>query len=303
METVLEREGITPSKKKKVIGIIILILFALVSGILFGMLYVNFAYASTTDFSGYSEVGLRDNENEIMSKFGSSPVGSLNGVNAFIIAENKLAEHSHITMQAEGSINAAGVKQTMYTTRYKNDAAYYVENISKGKVVMGIDTNIAERDYYDEASKTVKVYKGTNIQDTSATFKELTEQISLDEWKEKNGTTPISFQPYIVSTKTINDASKPTNCTLENGKQGFSFKISLAASGAFLYVKQIKNLSGLGDYPSFLKIHLEVFLNEDGTFNKIVVDERYKVKKGIWVETVSEMIYRFNYTSTEIPQI
>ena len=303
METVLEREGITPSKKKKVIGIVILVLFAIASGILSGMLYVNFAFASTTDYSGYSEVGLRDNEKEIMSKFGSSSVGSLNGVNAFIVADNKLADRSHVTMRAEGSINAAGVKQAMYTNRYKNNSSYFVENISKGKVVMGIDTNIAERDYYDESSKVVKVYKGTNIQETSATFSEMKEQMSLDEWKEKNGTTPISFQPYIVSTKTINDASKPTACTLENGKQGYSFKISLAASGAYLYVKQIKNLSGLGDYPSFINIDLEVFLNEDGTFNKIVANEKYKVKKGIWVETISAMTYRFSYTSTEIPQI
>lgn len=302
-EKVLQGEISLHSNKKKVIGIIILILTAIATGIVSGIFYLN-NFVSSIDYGNYSEVGLRDNEVEIVSKHGSKGVANLNGVNAFIIAEHKLTEKSSITLNAEGSIDAMGVKQNMYTTRYKNGNSYYVENISKGQVILGVDTNIAERDYYDSASDSVKVYKGKDIQETTATFKDLSEEMPLEQWKEKNGTTPITFQPYIVSSKTIIEQTSPTACKLDNGEQGYSYKLSLQPSSAYLYVKQIKNLSGLGDYPEFKYINLEIFLNQDGTFNKIIANEEYKVKKmGMKVSTISKLVYKFEYTSTEIPTI
>lgn len=301
METVLVANHKVQSKKKKIIGVVILILFAIASGMFAGMMFVNLYYKGI-DYSKYTEAALRDNESEIIAKYGSSNVSDLTGVNAFIIAESKLNEKNAITLNAKGQINAMGVKQNLYTNRYKNNNSYYVENISKGKVILGIDTNIAERDYYDTASGMVKVYKGSNIQETTADFRDLNEEISFEQWKEKNGTTPLSFQPYIVSSKTINEATNPARVTLDNGKQGYYIKMSLNPTSALLYVKQIKNLSGLSDTPDFVYINLEIYLNQDGTFNKIISKEEYKVKKlGQRVSTKSEITYNFKYELTEIP--
>ncbi len=291
------------AKPKSQIGIMFLMLAAVASGIMIGMLYVTLLFKGI-DYSNYSEEGLRDNESEIFTKYGSSDIASLSGVNAFIIAEHKVAAKNIVTMDAAGNINAMGVKQNIYTKKYRNNNSYFVENISKGQVILGVDTNIAERNYYDASSDLVKIYKGTNIQQTSATFNNLNEQMSLSQWKEKNGTTPLNFQPYIVSSKTIESATNPRACTLDDGKRGYYIKMSLNASSAFLYVKQIKNLSGLGDFPNFNYINIEIYLNSDGTFNKIVCSEKYTVKKmGMNVGTTSQITYHFSYEAKEIPTI
>lgn len=291
------------AKPKSQIGIMLLMLAAVGSGILIGMLYVSL-FLKGLDYSNFTEEGLRDKESEIFSKYGSADIASLSGVNAFIVAEQKVAAKNIVSMDASGNINAMGVKQNIYTKKYRNGNSYFVENISKGQVILGVDTNIAERNYYDLSSDLVKIYKGSNIQQTSATFNDLKEQMSLSQWKEKNGTTPLNFQPYIVSSKTIESATNPTACTLEGGKRGYYIKMSLKATSAFLYVKQIKNLSGLGDYPNFNYINIEVYLNSDGTFNKIVCSEKYTVKKmGMNVGTTSVMTYTFNYEAKEIPTI
>ncbi len=291
------------SKSKKLIKFAIVILLALASGLAIGMFYVN-NFLGGVNYGSYSELGLRDDEDAIMKSEGTKPVNTLTGINAFIIAEQRLKEIKSITLNANGFINAMGVKQNIYTNRYKNESEYFVENISKGQIILGVDTNIAERDYYDELTDKVKVYKGNNIQETSATFKEMKEELSLLEWKKRNGTTPINFQPYIVSTKTIQSSTKPSPCTLDNGNAGYVVNMSLKPVGAYLYVNQIKNLSGLTDLPDFVFINLEVYFNQDGTFNKIVAEEEYKVKKmGMKVSTSSKMTYNFKYESTPIPTI
>lgn len=291
------------SKPKKVITSLILILLGVATGIVVGIWFVN-SFMSANDFSGYSEVTLRDDEANIVAKHSNKPVAGLTSVNAFILAEHKLANSDAVTLNASGFINAAGVNQDMYTFKYKVGENYFVENISKGQVIMGIDTNIAERDYYDTTSGKVRVYKGTDIQMTSATFKEMKEELTLTEWKEKNGTTPLNFQPYIVSSKTIENATNITPCTLQNGKRGYRTDISLKYTGAYLYVRQIRNLSGLADLPAFDFIKLEVYFNDDGSFNKIIAREQYKVKKmGIPVTTTSYLEYNFTHEQSTIPTI
>ena len=280
-------------------GLSILISSAVASGILLGVIYLNFFYRLPTDYGKYSQNGLRDDEAAIMAQYSNSDITTLTGTNAFIIAEHKSRQQRTVTINADGMIDAAGVKQSLYTTRYLDyeREIYYVENISKGANIMGINTNIAERNYYDTQSGMVSVYQGSNIRERSADFEmdNPNQTVTLADWENTNGTTPISFQPYIVSTQTVLDATTPVACVLDDGSHGFSFRLRLNHKAAFLYVKQMKNLSKLADYPSFDYINLEVFLNEDGTFNKITTDEKYYVKMAINVGTLSKLTYHFTY--------
>lgn len=291
------------SKKRRIFNLIVIGVLGVFSGFLLGNFYVN-NFMGGIDYSQYSEISLRDNESMIISRFGSTNTANLSGVNAFIIAESKFLDKENVSMNADGYIDAMGVKQDLLTKKYKVNDSYFVENISKGQVILGIDTNIAERNYYDSTTDVLKVYKGKDVQQTSTTFSELKEELSLSEWKEKNGTTPLNFHPYIVSSKTIVSATNPKSCTLDSGDSGYIINFSLQPISSFLYVKQIKNLSGLGDYPEFVSINLEVFLNLDGTFNKIVTKEEYKVKKlGMKVSTYSNITYIFSYEASEIPSM
>ena len=286
-------------KKRSLMGLSILISSAVISGILLGTIYLNFFYKKPTDYSKYTQSNLRDNEKAIMAQYGNSDITTLTGINAFIIAEHKSREQQTVTIKADGAINTL-IKQSLYTTRYLDFARgmYYVENISKGTKIMGINSNIAERNYYDDQSGMVSVYQGRNVRETSADFdmNKPNKTVTLADWENINGTTPLSFQPYIVSTKTVQSVTAPTACVLDNGNNGYVFQLSLNFKAAILYVKQMKNLSGLPEYPSFESIKLEVHLNEDGTFHKIACDEKYYVNMGFGsIDTVSKLTYHFTY--------
>lgn len=287
------------NKRRYFMGLSILISSAVVSGIILGVIYRNFFYKAPPDYSNYTQTGLRDDEAAIVAQYGNDDITTLTGINAFIIAEDKSRRQNTVTINADGSINAMGVKQKMYTTRYLDYTRnmFYVENISKGSNIAGINTNIAECNFYDQQSGKVSVYQGSNIRESSAdfNFSNPNKSVAFEDFESINGTTPTSFQPYVVSTQTVKQDGTPTACILDDGKNGFSFKLSLNTKAAFLYVKQIKNLSGLSDYPNFDYINIEVFLNEDGTFNKIVADERYYVMMGIATPTNSKLTYHFSY--------
>lgn len=296
------------NKRRRLIGMSVLISSAVVSGIILGIIYQNFFDKKPMDYSKYSQNGLRDDEAAIVQQYGKSDIGTLTGINAFIIAEHKSRQQQTVTMRGDGWINAMNVKQNMHTIRYLDYTRemYYVENISKGSVILGIDTNIAERNYYDTKSGMVSVFQGRNVRETTADFNmsNPNQTVTLKDWENLNGTTPLSFQPYIVSTKTVIDSTTPTACVLDDGRNGYTFQLSVNPKSAYLYVRQIKNLSGLAEYPSFDYINIKVFLNEDGTFHTIDCDERYYVKKGIPVETTSKLTYHFIYNDAIIfPEI
>lgn len=291
-------------KKRYLFGFCVLIASGIVSGIIIGTVYLSFFYKKPTDYSKYTQSGLRDNEAAIVAQYGDSDLTTLSGTNAFIIAEHKSKNQQTLTLNAQGSIDTTFVKQTLYTTRY-HDAErglYYVENISKGGNIMGINTNIAERNYYDKETEQVTIYQGSNVRETSADFNmdNPNKTMTLAEWENFNGTTPLSFQPYIVSSKTVIEATTPQACPLSDGTNGFYFRLKLNHKAAYLYVKQIKNLSGLSEYPSFDYINLEVYLNADGTFNKISCDELYYVNMGFSVGTKSKLTYQFSYNGAII---
>ena len=300
MDAILQQKKAV-SKRKLWLSRFLVLLLGVTTGLFCGI-YFKTAFATRdSGLGGLTEAMIRDDETKIVRENKDKPIMSLNPINAFIVAEYKTSQMQYVTMNATGSINAMNVKQNLYTKKYKIEDKYFVENISKGSVILGIDTNIAERNYYDESTDIVQIYKGKIVDETSANFGDMTKQMSYDEWYDLNGTTPKDFHPYIISTKTVDKSTPIEQVTLDNGAVGYKTTFALKNTSALLYVSQIKNLSGLKDDPIVDYINLEVYINGDGTLYRIVVDEKYEVKKGIYVGTKSDMIYNFEYTKAEIP--
>lgn len=287
------------TKKRYIVGLSVLVSSAIASGILLGVLYLSFFYQPPVNYG--NETDLRADEAAIYAKYKDHEITTLDGTTAFIIAEYKTKQQQKLTLRAEGKVDPSmSSAQTIYTTRYLDQTRdlYYVENISKGKVIFGIDTNIAERNYYDATTDTLTVYRGWDTRETSATFDmdHPDKTMTLAEWKAINGTTPLSFHPYIVSARTVINATKPTACTLDDGNAGYTFTLSLNKNAASIYVRQIKNLSKLPENPNFDYINITVFLNQDGTFHTLDCDERYYVHQmGMNVSTKSNLLYQFTY--------
>lgn len=291
------------SKKKLWLSRFLVLLLGVSTGLFCGIYYKTLFAKRDSGLGGITEAMVRDDETKIVRENKDKPIMSMDPINAFIVAEYKTNQMQYVSMNATGSVDAMGVKQNLYTKKYKSDDTYFVENISKGSVILGIDTNIAERDYYDKDSDMVRIYKGTNVQETTATFGDMTEEMTLSEWYKKNGTTPLNFHPYIISSKSVDKSTPIERVVLDNGEAGYKTTFVLKNTAALLYASQIKNLSGLKDDPIVDYINLEVLINEDGTLYRIVVDEKYEVKKGIYVGTKSDMIYNFEYTKSEIPNM
>ncbi len=294
-----ERDKI--DRRRHFVNFLLVIILGIGSGLLAGAYYVS-DYLSSNEVT-FSEMELRAENEKIIKDKSNLSVSSLSATEAFVIAEEKLKTIENISMNAQGYIDAAGVKQDIYTKKYRAGSNYFVENISKGKVIMGIDTNIAERNYYDAENDILSVVKGRDITETSATFDSAPRVMSLDDWKKLNGTTPLNFEPYVVSKSSVQKESKLEACTLWDGQSGYHASMSLTKDSAVIYCDQITNLSGLGSKPNISFINLDVYFNADGTFSRIFASEEYVVKKVINVTTVSVLDYYFTYSATPFDMI
>jgi hypothetical protein len=300
-ETIVVKQKPKFNKKKFIIFLIIVSLLGVGTGFYAGNAYVYSIKAQIAN--NISEEELRDNEDKIISQNQGKSIENISPTNSYIIAEHLLSNFDNYYIYVAGSVDAAGTHQTMYTKKIKNSNDYFVENISKGSVIFGIDTNIAERDYYtNSGNEKVNIYKGKVSSETEGNFNSLTSSFTFDEWKTKNGTTPLSSLPYIVSSKTVNDNSTLKKITLDdNSTIVYEFALSLKSTAGLLYGRQIRNLSGLDGLPKFQSINLTIQINTDGSFHKVIVKEVYVVNKVIDVTTTSSMEYDFNYIKETIP--
>ena len=127
--------------------------------------------------------------------------------------------------------------------------------------------------------------------------------VMLNDYKNTVGVPVTSFVGYIVSSKTVlnvNDSAKKVS--LENGETGYEFSLQLNAITSVLnYVKQMKDMSQLPDYPAFTDITLNVVVDEEFRFIQIETLEHYSVNyMGINAKCTGTLVEKFEYGKTNI---
>ena len=197
---------------------------------------------------------------------GKSPA-SFTAIQNFELAHWNALHASTFTVFGHGGVNTLGVTQGIYSGRRFDGNAYCFESISTGMVsAIGLD-------YMKKGSNTVYNYEGSNPQkDDSATWKQVG-SMTLEEYTDAIGNPPSVVQPYIISEKTVDQASE-VEYNAENETYTFTLELNKVLS-VLRYAKQMKKTGGLGSYPEFEYVKQVITIDKDWNFISIDIKEQY----------------------------
>ena len=288
-------EGKPVSKKRKFLNMMSFALVGFVA-IFFGYLAGNFYIANVlnkVDYSAFSEEVLRDDAAAVYNdiKTSGKVLDQYNAVELFVGAEYMLGTQVSYYADIEGAIQPSiGSTQAIWGYKSKQDNLYDCEQVSKGMV------SVAEKYTWDVQSQTAKIYKASKISTNKAEYPaDPTWTMNLEEYREEYGTSPDSpCVPYIVSSKTyLVGSDKVTK--LANGNYQLTFQLATDSS-VINYIKQMKHMAGLPDYPAFKTIQVTAVVDADLKFINLRYDEAYNVMYFGVMATCSGFVqYEFSY--------
>lgn len=295
-KTKVSKERKKISRKRTILNFALVGIIGIGSGIFLGSWY-SFTILSSTppvDYGSYSEAELRDNpldaiksatknnnlsesdkQNwvQIAKQKGTSPQ-NLTVAENVLLAEYNLQQASSYTAIGVGKVDTsiAGVSQSVYSGKHFDGNTYMFESISKGMLT------VANCLVMNKNDSSVLSIKGKDATTTSASWTGAKSTITDTECKEKNGGTPDMINPYIISSKTIKTASSITKSS-NNNKNLYSFTLTLDPITSVLnYVKQVKQTSGLSEFPKFFDVTIKIVLDENWNFVEFNVVENYQIK-------------------------
>lgn len=295
-----------PFRIKSIVSLVVLFVLGISSGLFAGDWFVtNFIGGPATDYSLFSETELRAGNNLIATQYSERIPSANDAWKSFVAAEENFKYATSYDLVSNGIVNTI-VQQTVYARKIYDGTTCYVEQISDGLVAVA-DRYTYNPSLYDSSNEDTfilhtkgklneKVSLGQTLDcpfDCSYGDKEgfsyNTEYSSTPEkWDKQRyvdamGAVPESPIAYIVSEKTVLDCSNFRSIN-EKGITKYCFRLNLHSGASVLnYVKQMKTVSALSDYPSFTSVILDVSLVMiDGKvmFDCIDILEKYSVKYG-----------------------
>ncbi len=239
------------------------------------------------DPNAYSAEALRDTEEEILL-WKSKSINSLSAGQVFAVAEYNINNCEYYSMttkgingREKGVISNSVAPQDFWGYRYRNGNTGYFNYYSSG--IMAV-------------KKVTKFnYSGGNytcIDEVSGK----TNQMSPKQYKEDVGCEAIRPIDYIVSSKTVLTEKKNSS---NDGLYTYTITID-AKKSVTNYVKKMKYMSGLADYPKFTSIQMKFVVDRNMNFISIDVHEEYKVNYGLTVGCTGDFRYEFSYEDVKI---
>ena len=277
-------------------SIIILIIISL-AGILTGVFFFfYFIGGYVPDYSQYSEATLRDDVKALSQRAEGKSPSQFKAYEIFEIAEYRMFTHGSLLVTSTGGVDTIA-SQTISGVKAYENGTYFKENLSKGI------KNVGERTYYNEGDDFVTKYAASKISsEMVATFKSPSD-ISITEYTDTVGVPITSFVGYIVSSKTVLNVNESAQkVALENGATGYQFSLQLNAITSVLnYVKQMKDMSQLPNYPAFTDVTLNVIVDEQFRFIQIETLEHYSVNyMGINAKCTGTLTEKYEYGNVNI---
>lgn len=261
------------------------VVFGLLGGYFVGDIIVG--KLDVYDPNQFSSSALKDSEENI-AMWRMKPVSTLTAGQVFVVAESKLNECEYYSITTKGLngkdkglITNPVSPQDFWGYRYRSgDDGYFSYNST------GIMSVIKETRFN---------FSGGELECFDGVAKK-TEMKTAEAYLEEVGCAATSPVDYIVSTKTV--LSEET-VSMTAGKNVFKITLSPTKSVSN-YVKKMKYMSGLADYPKFNKIEITFTVDDDMNFLEYEVREEYKVNYGITVTCQGEFKYEFKYENIEI---
>ena len=302
-ETVtMENKETNPKGKKKitkksiilysVIGVVGISLSA-VAGVLIGRnLFKQDAYA------GLDINNAEVDYNEVYVRFKTSNASSyfedFSHVELANIALLKCNEVNNFYTITNGSVEAAGVKQTIHGTTIRDGDNYFEESISSSSFVKS--TN---RFYQNDDG--VKWYKGKYVDLDSGDYSNpKTTDYTIDEFDDTWGKSLKRACIYIVSNKSCLNSEMKVN---EDGNYEISLDLDPTLS-VLRYVKQMIMTGGLSEAPVFHSVNLKFTVDKDVNLLTFKTYEVYDVHMVIDAKnSKGSLTQEFKYEKRDIPTL
>lgn len=283
------------NRKRKLINFALVGIIGIGSGLFLGSWYLSLRQSNPINYSQYTEETLKDDINDAFFKVigiknptdfekenwvetaksrGITPQ-NLTAAENFMLAEYNLGLANSYSAIGTGKVAVMGTSQTIYSAKMFDGNTYTFESISKGILT------VADCLVMEKGASTVTKIKGENVSSTSASWTGSKSTMTTIECKENNGGTPDKVIPYIISSKTILSGST-ISANETNGKTYYTYTISLdPVKSVINYVKQVKQTSGLNDFPEFSNISITIVLDENWNLCKFNAEENYRVVYGM----------------------
>lgn len=281
------------NRKKRILNFALVLIIGIGSGIFLGSWYsstfgggVNYDFNDSELYDNINDaffkaIGIKnptdsEKENwvETAKSRGITPQ-NLTAAENFMLAEYNLGLANSYSAIGTGKVAVMGTSQTIYSAKMFDGNTYTFESISKGILT------IADCLVMEKGASTVTKIKGENISSTSASWTGSKSTMTTIECKENNGGTPDKVIPYIISSKTILSGST-ISANETNGKTYYTYTISLdPVKSVINYVKQVKQTSGLNNFPEFNNISITIVLDENWNLCKFNSKENYRVVYGM----------------------
>ena len=264
------------TRKGLIFGLIFGVATPITLGVVGGVVYTKFFMAKTVDYSDVNADTLYVNMDNLLAKYedvkkaGTPYEEALTSYELVNIAYHNYTTYENSRSFTIGSAVAAIVDQSIRGCSIKEGNKYFEESLSKSNMV-----GVAARMYQKEDT-TIDLHRGEVQDATTATWGNEHYEYTFDEFTNDFGKTPSTPLIYIVSKKTVLSGTDK----VEKTDNGYKISMSLHPKKSVInYVKQMKSISNLYDYPAFNNIDLVFHIDNDLLIKQLDINESYYALK------------------------
>lgn len=289
----------TPVQKlKSVLSYGFVCLLAVVLGFVSGNMYVNSISSASYDFA---EAEYRFSDDEFALILASNKdIATANALHAFAIAEHNLMNAEYYVCESPKGTSFTSPDiaptQSIYSYRKKDGKNYEYLTVTEG--IMSVCEKVITSDNAENFDiwRSKSIQNGEPVFDTNPSFK-----MTYKEARAEYGTDPVNPIPYVISNKTIHESyngnatSTGRGTINDNGNYNFTLKLNTTQS-VMNYVKQMKHMSELKNYPVFFDITINFEVDSEFRFVSMDIVENYRVTYfGVPATCHAEMHQLFSY--------
>ena len=237
-------------------------------GIIFGKSYYSRGAVSYVDVE--EAINYEDDTAALFAEYeeGNREFSSYKPYELVNIGIEKFAREEHTQTITHGLVKASVVKQNIFAEDVRDGDEWYTESLSYSSLVKcGVR-------FYQHGDQSIDEYRGKKITEKgTATWPEyLKKNVTLQEHETNWGKTLKRPVIYIISSKTVLESK------LETTEDEYVVTMDLHTEySVSRYVKQMKSISDLEDYPQFYKVSLKFTMDKELNLKELITNEEYDV--------------------------
>lgn len=271
------KQTIKPKTRK---GLVLAIVFGVISpiigGVAAGIVINKFFIGKRTDYSKYNADDIKEANDVglLMEKYKVDDTDyslTYTPWEIFNVSFALFSSHEYSSSLTIGNADAGIVQQSIRNATIRNKDRYFEEALSKSSMVA-----VANRTYLNEDSS-IYLYRGQTESATIAKYEKVHYEFTTEVYSEAFGKIPSRPSIYIVNKKTV----IKKECSTIKNENGYQVNLKLNPNtGVLDYVKQMKSISNLNDFPSFYYVNLTLYTDDQLLVKSMSIEEKYFAAMG-----------------------